>query len=110
MPGEQPDDVADADHRVAGAQEDDRPLGVAEALHVHQVRGHCHEGRHTAERRPQRDPELGEAAFVAAEVGSVTRHGAVRHTARPYPVVVRTRRVGDGDKWVSAIAATVALC
>ena len=69
--GEQADDVADADHGVAGAEEDDRPLWVAEPLHVDEVRCHGHEGRHAAECRPERDPELGEVSFVAAEVGSV---------------------------------------
>ena len=79
----QADDVADGDERVAGAEEDDRALRVAEATAIDDERQHGGRRRDEAERRPQCQPEPHERALVGAEVDSVARHGAVAPAARP---------------------------
>ena len=90
--------VADRDARVAGAEEDDGALRVAEATSVDGERADGGGGRGETERRPERDPELSEGLLVGREVDPVARNGAVGFTARRDAVVQRAGGVRDGNE------------
>lgn len=61
---EDPDQVADADHKVAGGQEHDGPLRVLEPLGVNEERGQSHQRGEEAETGPQGDPNLQHDVFL----------------------------------------------
>ena len=74
--------VGDRHHKVAPRDEDDRPLGVAKALHVDEERQHREECRHDAEGRPHADPVPRERSLLRSEehvLANVARHPAVLH-------------------------------
>ena len=103
------DDVADADHEVAGAEKDDGPLRVLESLHVDEEGAHRHGGGNAAQNGPQTDPECRERPLVVAEVRAVAVDGAVEDPSRRYPVVLPARLGGDGHQRMETPAHAVFL-
>lgn len=58
MAKKDPDQVANADHKVTGRQEHDGPLWVLEPLGVDQERGQSHQRGEEAQTGPKGDPHL----------------------------------------------------
>ena len=109
VPHDEPDDVADGHHEVAGGEEDDGPLRVLEALHVHEEGGDGHGGGDAAQDGPQADPEGGESALIVAEVRTEAVDGAVGHASRGDLVVVAVGVLVHGHQRRVALTPTVPL-
>ena len=80
LAGDHPQDVAEREEQITAGEEDDRTLGVGESRRVQKVSGERQQGRHEAQRRPQRYPSGGELLLAGRKIRGVTRQGTVVHT------------------------------